>query len=113
MGSYAGWPNHPAYIEHGYGYNMMISRLWDQDYLGNQHLRVKDVFWKHPARTGIMAEMACFYWHNDLGSDGSVAYMYADRHKTGKAYVLFMDFHVSFETTPFPNSGPDNIRDPS
>jgi len=107
VGGYFGYPNHPPYIEHGYGYNMNIGRVYDGGVL-----RTRAVSWKYPARTGIMAETAGFYWWNTYASNGDTAPWYADRHIPGKGHILFMDFHVAWEKTPYTNSGPDDLRDP-
>ncbi len=112
VGGYHGYPNFPPYIETGYGYNMMISRYTDVDYLGDYHVRNRAISWKYPARTGLMVEMGCFYWWNSA-SYGNVASWYADRHTPGKGQVLFMDFHVAWEKTPYVNSGSNNLQDPS
>jgi len=107
VGGYGGYPNHPPYIETGYGLNMMMSRIYDGSVLRN-----RAASWKYPARTGLMVEMACFYWWNSA-TDGNVASWYADRHIPGKGHVLFMDFHVAWENTPYTNTGPNNLQDPS
>jgi prepilin-type N-terminal cleavage/methylation domain-containing protein len=112
VGGYHGYPNFPPYIETGYGFNMMISRLTDADHLGDLHVRNRAISWKYPARTGLMVEMGCFYWWNSE-SYGNVASWYADRHTPGKGQVLFMDFHVAWEKTPYANTGPDNLQNPS
>jgi len=112
VGGYYGYPNFPPYIEHGYSLNMMMSRLYDTDYRGERHLRNRALAWKYPARTGLMVEAASFYWWNHV-TYGNTAAWYADRHEPGKGQVLFMDFHVAWENTPYTNTGPGNLQDPS
>jgi len=86
--------NWPQWMEIGVGYNIKINRA------GNKH-RLQD--FKKPYTTGIFAEAGSFYWHNRLGSDGTLGYWYADRHVPGRGNVLFMDSHVEDVQTPYSN----------
>ncbi len=110
------------YVGLGYGYNMRIkkdhNKLWE---------------FAQPARTGLQAEVGCFYWWNGIDytgyAPGTLGYWFADRHKEGDheiingelvtntpgaGQVLFMDQHVAYVETPYPNLtiGDYNILDP-
>ena len=91
----------------GYGYNMRINKEYHNISKFSQ-----------PARVGLQAETASFYWHN-YSPDGNFGYWFADRHKKGEhelisgdvvtakpgaGVVLFMDFHVDWVETPYPNT---------
>ena len=103
VGGYFGRPNHPPYIETGYGFNMNFQGR-GPGWRSSRYL--------YPARTGVMAETASFYWWNYV-TYGNTAAWYADRHKPGMGNILFLDWHVAWEKTPYTNSGTDNLRNPS
>ena len=107
-------------VELGYQYNMTMTR----------HSGRKKVTGFHkPAQTGVMAE-AGMYWHNKLGGQNEIGYWFSDRHrqgqyetvgntlntiKPGNGGVVFIDAHVEWVDTPYPNgTGPFNynIQDP-
>lgn len=99
------------WTEIGYGYNMRINE--DRNKLGS---------FSSPSRVGLQAETGSFYWFNFHGSGYSGPEQpggwFADRHrngeydidgydlvtvKHGQGVVLFMDFHVGWVETPYPN----------
>jgi len=113
IGSPVGWVNI------GYGYNMRVV---------TGHNKITD--FRAPSRTGLMAEIADFYWYNISWGISYNGQYFADRHingkykfnnsgillktlRPGKAKVLFMDGHVDWEKTPFTNSKkPPDLLDP-
>ena len=108
---YRGWVWHGEDI--GYGYNMKA--------IADRGHTTTDTF-LYPTRTGIMAETAQFYWWNALASAGNdylsppLSYWYADRHRKDFAQVLFLDGHVDWVQTPYPNGTKafdgEDIQDP-
>ena len=96
-----------GWAEIGYGYNMAMHKG------RNQLSSIRT-----PARVGLQAETGSFYWWNYLGSGGELGYWFADRHRTGEyqvvsndittispgaGQVLFLDGHVDWERTPYPD----------
>jgi len=98
-----------------YNYDQMVPTYWELGFGRNMNIwgvRLKRNAWPFPERTGLMAECGSLYWWNTLDSYGTPGPWYADRHIAGEARIVFMDLHVSFEDTPFRNSGPNDLRDP-
>ena len=99
------------WTEIGYGYNMRINV--DQHKIGK---------FRPPSQIGLQAETGSFYWFNVHASGYSGTDQpggwFADRHRSGEydingfdlvtikhgqGVVLFMDFHVAWVETPYPN----------
>ena len=88
----------PPDWEIGYGRNMAI-----------QGARIKASSWDKPSATGLVTELAAFYWYNSYIPGGPVhdlgrAQSFADRHAENRANVLFMDGHAAATAAPFPNT---------
>jgi len=95
----------PPWLDGGYGYNMVLA----------QGPRQRISSFPNPGGTGLQAECGSFYWWNR--ANGHVSWFdpgpwYSDRHRPGEGQVVFMDGHVAFVKTPYPNKPPNDLRDP-
>ena len=107
-GDYRGTtPLGPEGGEISFGYNMLATEMRGH--------ATTDTF-LYPTRTGILAETGSVYWWNEK-LDNTLGYWYSDRHRKDFGQVLFMDAHVDWVETPYPNGTKafdgENIRDPS
>ena len=108
-------------VELGYQYNMHMSEMYGHTKVTSFH---------KPAQTGVMAE-AGMYWYNKLGNtNNEIGYWFSDRHrqgeyeivgntletiKPGTGGVVFIDAHVEWVDTPYPNGTGSfnyNLQDP-
>jgi len=101
-----GYPNSyaPPWLDICYGYNMVLA----------QGPRQRIDSFPNPGGTGFHAETGSFYWWNAPNTHVSwfdPGPWYADRHRPGQGQVVFMDGHVAFVKTPYPNKPPNDLRD--